>query len=415
VRKLIVLLAVMGVIALPAVATAQTEPAPLPPGVARHVVAEGFDQTRWQGAVGTGANVSPFVPSDPTDPIAGGTITCGTAPENLCDVSLVQFNYPLTDAEIAAGKTKHTKPATIRIQNAGPVADPPTDFDLQVFDSDANATQGAEVDSSGDFDTTPGTEAVKVNVQTTLTDPSRYYLVRVVYFTVANTSYVGQAGFDLPLDVLIGGRAAKGAPFAWTFDRAAGANANYFGSLEPADAGPQTINPDPDPITVDPPDPVPAEPQTIDPPGPPGQGPITTPDPYDLPEPGTCTTDETTLETHCAYAAAELFSPITDDEKLTGKIKTRSATVSITDGTGDAPDPGDVDLLVYELVYDPVLNKWSRGAEFGRDGGTDTDNSTESVNLSYKPTLEKQTKYLLIEVVYFASTHVQQITGTVTM
>jgi hypothetical protein len=73
-------------------------------------------------------------------PVAPGT--CSDDRDSYCDTVLLEFSNPLTDAEIAAGKTSKKKNATVTITNYAPVPDPGTDFDLILFSSDPQGNEG---------------------------------------------------------------------------------------------------------------------------------------------------------------------------------------------------------------------------------------------------------------------------------
>lgn len=127
-------------------------------------------------------------------PIEEGTCTHNV--ESYCETVFIEFSNPLTQAEIDAGKTKHTKTATITINNFGPVPDPATDFDLVVFESDAEGTKGEEIGRSAVFGPDQaGDESVSIPLTTTISQPSVFVLLDVVYFVVLGTGYSGSATF----------------------------------------------------------------------------------------------------------------------------------------------------------------------------------------------------------------------------
>lgn len=143
----------------------------------------------WTGTATTGLNVANYWP--PT-----GEGTCTHNVESYCETVFIEFSNPLTQAEIDAGKTKHTKMATITINNFGPVPDPATDFDLVVFESDAAGTKGEEIGSSANYGPDQaGDESVSISLTTTISQPSVFVLVDVVYFAVLGTGYSGSASF----------------------------------------------------------------------------------------------------------------------------------------------------------------------------------------------------------------------------
>ncbi len=147
----------------------------------------------WDGTVATGANWNYWgqVPAlAPVFPVG----TCTRTAQTFCDQVLVEFSNPLTQAEIDAGKTFKTKTATLRISNYGPVPDPATDFDVIAFASDATGAVGDELGRDGDL-TDTANETLSFPVRTTISQPSAFVLLRVVYFAVANTGYDGTATF----------------------------------------------------------------------------------------------------------------------------------------------------------------------------------------------------------------------------
>ena len=147
----------------------------------------------WTGSTAVGLNVLYW-----GDPATGGNATsaCGDSQTDYCDTVLLEFSNPLTQAEIDAGKTSKKKNATITINNFGPVPDPLTDFDLIAFESDATGTRGTEIARSGDFGPNQaGDESLATQLTTTLTQPSKFVLVEIIYFAVANSSYAGSAKF----------------------------------------------------------------------------------------------------------------------------------------------------------------------------------------------------------------------------
>ena len=147
----------------------------------------------WDGTVATGANWNYWGLVPAAAPVAPVGV-CTRTPQTFCDQVLIEFNNPLTQAEIDAGKTFKTRTATVRISNYAPVDDPATDFDLLLFASDAQGTVGDELGRDGDL-TDPANETVSTPIRTTINQPSVYVLARIVYFAVAQTGYDGTATF----------------------------------------------------------------------------------------------------------------------------------------------------------------------------------------------------------------------------
>lgn len=378
-KKLIVLITLLGAVALPTAATAQTEEEPLPPGVARVGRTEGLTQFRWHGPTATGANTSPFF---------GEEIVCGDTPDTLCDVSLVEFSYPMTEEEIAAGRTSHNKAGTVSIRNGGPFPDPPTDFDLQVLESDENGTVGNEVGVSGEIDADWGSESVSVPVRTTPTQPSKWFLVRVIYFASAGNSYFGQAGFDLPAGIDDGATLAPTESFAWDGQPAAAHNANYFGNLIDGGSPPSQV-PHPGGDVPPYPEQVPDE---LPPP------PVWTQDVTG--KAGTCSKDP---NTYCEQVLIEYSNPLTPEEieaGLTEKRQRSTVKVDWASGvTAEGVDPAiamDFDLLVYQSDSTGALV-----SEIGRSAAGPT--SSEQVDLSVTTTAVQPSVFVVVRVIYFAA------------
>jgi hypothetical protein len=183
VKKLVLALTAVLVV-LPATAHAE------PPDISKKV---DFGTTyTWEGSTALGLNLLYW--GDPTG--GNATFACGDATDNYCDTILLEYSNPLTQVDIDTGKTKRTKSTTITVNNFGPVPDPVTDFDLIIFESDAQGTRGTEIARSGDFGPQQGgDESVGASIVTTLAEPSKFVLVEVVYFAVANSKYTGTATF----------------------------------------------------------------------------------------------------------------------------------------------------------------------------------------------------------------------------
>ncbi|MGH2709986.1 MAG: hypothetical protein ACRDH9_02120 [Actinomycetota bacterium] len=149
----------------------------------------------WQGNTALGLNVNYHGMFDGVHPTPSGT--CSDDRDSYCDTILLELSNPLTQAEIDSGKTSKKKNVTITTTGYGPVPDPATDFDLKVFVSDAQGTKGDLLGESGawGYDDGDGTETVTAQITTTLTEPSKFVLVEVVFFIVANSSYSGSAKF----------------------------------------------------------------------------------------------------------------------------------------------------------------------------------------------------------------------------
>ena len=184
--KRILLATIAALVLLPATAQAET------PDVTAKVDA---GQTySWTGSTATGLNVNYHGQFDGVHPAASGT--CSDDRDTYCDTILLEFSNPLTQAEIDAGKISKKKNATVTINQFGPVPDPVTDFDLILFESDASGTRGDSLGQSAAWGYDDGdSESVTTQITTTLSQPSKFVLVEVVYFIVSNSSYKGTAAF----------------------------------------------------------------------------------------------------------------------------------------------------------------------------------------------------------------------------
>jgi hypothetical protein len=128
----------------------------------------------------------------------GAVIPTGLCNKSIlfyCDQILISFTNPLTEAEIAAGKTYKNKSVSVTIDTFTPTADPATDFDLLAFSSDVFGNQFEELGKDGSLDPGKTSEAVTFAVTTTLTQPTKYVLLHVVYYNVVNGSYAGHVTF----------------------------------------------------------------------------------------------------------------------------------------------------------------------------------------------------------------------------
>lgn len=151
----------------------------------------------WTSAPGMGVNTSFFL-----DDIAGGG-TCGdlSDPTTACDKTLVHVK-----GIVGTGST-----ITFRIEGFLPVSD----FDLRVYDSDAEGTEGGYLDgptstdageqsglgstdprytSAGDYENKEINISAYADEMTGEVD--QYFLVEVPYFIVAQDSYTGVATLD---------------------------------------------------------------------------------------------------------------------------------------------------------------------------------------------------------------------------
>jgi uncharacterized repeat protein (TIGR01451 family) len=130
----------------------------------------------WQGDTATGANANyDFSAGEPC------TDTDGGADPEYCDITLLHVDIS-SNPNIWGPQTGGVE---IRLDNYSP--NPSSDFDLQVFASDANGEKGRLVASSG------GSPAA--HERATIKEASGYYLIQVVYFAVTSSSYRGTVEF----------------------------------------------------------------------------------------------------------------------------------------------------------------------------------------------------------------------------
>ena len=141
----------------------------------------------WDGVVATGTAFQNFIGG--TGPVP--PLECSKDPTSYCETVLVGFDLTLTEAEKLAGLTRKRVNGEISI---GSPTVPVYDFDLIIYDSDANGTKGARLGSVGDLDETPGEESYTLSgITGTIANPIKYYLVEVVYFTSVQGNYKGTA------------------------------------------------------------------------------------------------------------------------------------------------------------------------------------------------------------------------------
>jgi len=140
----------------------------------------------WDGDTATGTNVNyNFDTGEPCeDPDDGGS----PSPTTRCDRTLLN---------VQAGDFFDDRSGGVQISIGDYSPNPESDFDLQVFESDAAGTKGQLVGSSADF--------IGVEESTTVSEASGHYLIQVVYFAVTESGYTGEAKFvsrdRLPPDI----------------------------------------------------------------------------------------------------------------------------------------------------------------------------------------------------------------------
>jgi hypothetical protein len=125
----------------------------------------------WDGALASGGNIEYNGASG--EP-------CGKTPDSYCDITLLNVNVAPSFWDVRGGGVQ------IDVTDFSP--NPGSDFDLYIYESDANARVGRLVASSADI---PGAEE-----STAINRASGFYLVQVVYFAVPIPSqYKGSAKF----------------------------------------------------------------------------------------------------------------------------------------------------------------------------------------------------------------------------
>ena len=152
-----------------------------------------------EGGLPGGVNPTPFV---------DGTSTCSAEPNQYCETILLTVEQPVADEDPDAldfGLGEVTIDITATV--------PGSDFDLFVFESDAEGTKGTEVASSGNAaacaqlcGTAPdpvglwpnqcaGTdECTELGVTTSELSGTRHYLIEVVYFA-SPAGYTGELSY----------------------------------------------------------------------------------------------------------------------------------------------------------------------------------------------------------------------------
>ena len=152
----------------------------------------------WDGTRKVGANPYYFKQHSALPNEAGPfkTYTCSAQPYQTCETVLLEFSNPLTEAEIAAGKTSKIKVATVTLNAFDPAQ---SDFDFVAYASDAQGTKGEFFTGAAGTSTSgnnPGVaESKSFDIVTTIDTPSVWMLVEVVYFAAPNATFKGKATF----------------------------------------------------------------------------------------------------------------------------------------------------------------------------------------------------------------------------
>lgn len=158
----------------------------------RTVSVDATKSVTWNGTTATAVNATQFT----TDDDAVYPAACAKDPQNYCDYTLVTLSYPLTQAEIDAGKTKHSRNATFTLTEFTPIQGPVQDFDQKIYTSDAQGTKGEQLNLPWTTAQPPDSdESFTTKVEMTIAQPVKYILVEVIYFTTVQGSYKGTVTF----------------------------------------------------------------------------------------------------------------------------------------------------------------------------------------------------------------------------
>lgn len=170
------LIAAVAVALLMIPATAGAEPdfsADLEPG----------DSYSWDGAL-AGFNALYFSQQG-----VGGDEICTKDPDTYCEFALISFTNPVPEDD-ADGRLNRAATVLIAPEVPG------TDFDLIVYSSDEDGTEGDELGRSTSFYSpdNEGREQVLTSIRTTWDEPTAYVLVKVIHFAQVG-GYTGTVTF----------------------------------------------------------------------------------------------------------------------------------------------------------------------------------------------------------------------------
>lgn len=172
-RRLLAAVAV-AVLLIPGVAQAEADfTADLEPG----------DSFTWEGAP-AGLNALYFNQGGGV----GGDEICNKDPNTYCEFALISFTNPVPEDD-----------ADGRLNRAASILVTPTlpgvDFDLIVYASDEDGTEGEQLGSSTQFSVdNEGKEQVHTSIRTTWEQPTSYILVKVIHFAQVG-GYTGSVTF----------------------------------------------------------------------------------------------------------------------------------------------------------------------------------------------------------------------------
>ena len=149
----------------------------------------------WQGQAATGTNQNYFENHPLGGPLGLKAYTCNKEKTTYCETVLLSVTNEVAGDD---GDGRLERKLQVVIDEWTPVEGPVTDFDLVVYNSDAHGTQGEEAAQSSQGliggvldDEQVSREAVEIDVTTTRTTPTVWYLVHVVYYQSVETGYRG--------------------------------------------------------------------------------------------------------------------------------------------------------------------------------------------------------------------------------
>lgn len=165
-----------------------------PVEVDHQVAVTAGEVAEWDGEPAVGANINYFnnFQAEPVGQVFPIGQCSQDDPRTYCEYALIALSNPVPEDD-ADGRLR--KSATIKLDGFNPVPDPVTDFDLLVYESDAEGTKGTEVGQDGSILDADFTEVVTASVTTTRTEPVKYLLAEIVYYASPNASYHGTVQF----------------------------------------------------------------------------------------------------------------------------------------------------------------------------------------------------------------------------
>lgn len=142
----------------------------------------------WNGTAAVGANANY---NGAVEPLGPGR-ECSNDIQTKCEYALVALTNPVPETDLDGKLNRST---TITIDTFSPES-PASDFALTVYTTDKDgAVRGDELGTSDNTSVPDPDEVVSFSVQTTRTEPTKYFLVEVAYFTSLNGSYKGTVRF----------------------------------------------------------------------------------------------------------------------------------------------------------------------------------------------------------------------------